>query len=63
MVVRRYPRGNVEIRIYRPTLTDEERERREGFILSALQQIGRSIVETRRDTNGDNDKTGDIREK
>lgn len=54
MVVTKYKLGNVEIRVYRPELSDEKREQREKHIETALQLVGKSIVETRRDTNGNN---------
>lgn len=63
MIVREYQLGNAEIRIYRPKLTDAERERRERRILTTLQQVGRSIAETRRDTNGNMHTTRDFGEK
>lgn len=31
--------GNVTIRIHRPTLTEEERKKREGLIISAMEQM------------------------
>ena len=63
MVVREYRLGNAEIRVYRPVLTDLEREMREGRIRSALRQVGRSIVEKReRDTNGNSSTTRDFNE-
>lgn len=60
MIVTEYKLRNVEIRVYRPELSDEKREQRERQIETALQLVGKSIVETRRDTNGDNDKTRNI---
>lgn len=55
MVVTEYKIGNAEIRVYRPVLSDEEREKREQAMRLVLQQIGKSMVEKRRDTNDNND--------
>ena len=35
--------GNATIKVYRPTLTEEEQKRREKQISNALHQIGQSI--------------------
>ena len=60
MIVTEYKLRNVEIRVYRPEITDEKREQREQQIRTALQLVGKSAVETRRDTNGNDDKTRNI---
>lgn len=59
MIVTEYEIGRAKISVYRPVLSDEEREQREKRILTALQLVGRSVAKTRRDTNGDNDQTRD----
>lgn len=59
MIVTEYEIGRAKISVYRPVLSDEEREQREKQILTALQLVGRSVAKTRRDTNGDNDQTRD----
>lgn len=38
--------GNAVIKVYRPTITDEERKRRERQISIALQQLGQTISKT-----------------
>lgn len=37
--------GNITIRVHRPDLTDEERQRREAHVLAAMQQIGIAMQE------------------
>lgn len=56
MVVTEYKLGKAEIRVYRPKLSDEQREQREKQLLITLQTVGKAIAETRRDTNGNDDK-------
>lgn len=41
--MKEYIRGNVIICVSRPVLTDEERAKQEGKILSSLQQYGKEI--------------------
>ena len=62
MVVTEYELGNVEIRVYRPQLSDDERELRKKQIEAALQIIGRSVAEKRRDTNDNSNQTRNIAE-
>lgn len=59
MIVTEYEIGRAKISVYRPELSDAEREQREKQILTVLQLVGRSVAETRRDTNGNNDQTRD----
>ena len=49
-----YHFGNATVYVYRPNLTDAERKKREGVILTALQQYGRAMVEA--GCNADNEK-------
>ena len=64
MVVNEYELGNAEIRVYRPRLTDPERQVRERHIRAVLQTVGRSLAEKReRNTNGNSNKSRDFREK
>lgn len=45
MSVKEIQHGNVLIRITRPTLTEEERKKREANIERTLQIIGKELIE------------------
>ena len=63
MVVNEYEVGNAEIRVYRPRLTDVDRQMRERHIRAVLQTVGRSLAEKRRGTNGNSNTSRDFGEK
>lgn len=48
MTVHKYQLGNVEIRVYRPDMSEDELKRREKTIHTALQQIGRDMAAEKR---------------
>ena len=48
--MKEYIVGNVTIVISRPALTQSEQSKREGVILTALQQFGKSMTEAKKRT-------------
>lgn len=57
-MISEYRYGNAIVKVYRPELTQGEREDRERRILSALQQFGKEAV--KENYNGNSNKTRSI---